>query len=112
MAAIRDHTSNSPEQHTASDTPSGLLAEVRLLNDDHTPMAFVIWVLEEVFGKDREAAVRIMYETHHEGIGCCGIYPYDVADAKVTAVLDLARRHEHPLQCVLQQSSPTARDGE
>jgi ATP-dependent Clp protease adaptor protein ClpS len=112
MATMRDHKSNRPEQHTASDTPSGLLAEVRLLNDDQTTMEFVVQVLEEIFGKDRETATRIMLETHREGFGICGIYSYDIAEAKVTEVLSFARRHGQPLQCVLERSSSTARNGE
>jgi ATP-dependent Clp protease adaptor protein ClpS len=104
--------SNSPEQHAASDTPSGLLAEVRLLNDDQTTMEFVVQVLEEIFDKDRETATRIMLETHREGSGVCGIYPCDIAEAKVTEVLSFAHRHGYPLQCVLQRSSSTARNGQ
>jgi ATP-dependent Clp protease adapter protein ClpS len=90
---------------TVVGNPAGLLAEVRLLNDDFTPMEFVVHVLEHMFGKDRETATRIMLEIHKEGVGTCGIYPYDVANAKVTEVLDFARQHQHPLQCVLWQSS-------
>jgi ATP-dependent Clp protease adaptor protein ClpS len=112
MATMRDHKSNRPEQHTASDTPSGLLAEVRLLNDDQTTMEFVVQVLEEIFGKDRETATRIMLETHREGFGICGIYSYDIAEAKVTEVPSFARRHGHALQCVLERSSSTARNGQ
>ena len=112
MATMRDHKSNRPEQHTVSNTPSGLLAEVRLLNDDQTTMEFVVQVLKEVFGKDRETATRIMLETHSEGFGICGIYPYDIAEAKVTGVLSFARRHGHPLQCALERSSSIARNGE
>jgi ATP-dependent Clp protease adaptor protein ClpS len=112
MVTMRDHKSNRPEQYAASDMPSGLLAEVRLLNDDQTTMEFVVQVLEEVFGKDRETATRIMLEAHSEGFGVCGIYPYDIAEAKVTEVLSFARRYGHPLQCVLERSSSTARNGE
>jgi ATP-dependent Clp protease adaptor protein ClpS len=112
MVKMRDHKSNGPEQHVASDMPSGLLAKVRLLNDDRTTMEFVVQVLEEVFGKDREAAMRIMLEVHSEGFGVCGIYPYDVAEAKVAEVLGFARRHGHPLQCVLERRSSTAPNGE
>jgi ATP-dependent Clp protease adaptor protein ClpS len=111
MATMRDHKSNRPEQHTVSNTPSGLLAEVRLLNDDQTTMEFVVQVLEEIFGKDRETATRIMLETHREGFGICGIYPYDIAETKVTEVLSFARRHGHALQCVLERSSSTASNG-
>ena len=112
MAMMCDHKSNRPEQHTASDTPSGLLAEVRLLNDDQTTMEFVVQVLEEIFGNDRETATRIMLETHREGFGICGIFPYDIAVARVTEVLNFARRHGHALQCVLVRSSSIARNGQ
>ena len=88
------------ERHSVADMAAGLLSEVRLLNDDSTPMEFVIYVLERVFGKDRETATLIMLDIHNEGVGACGIYPHDVADAKVTEVSGLARQHEHPLQCV------------
>ena len=94
-----------PAQQTVSDKASGLLAEVRLLNDDYTPMEFVVNVLECVFDKDRETASRIMFEIHYDGVATCGIYPYDAADAKVREVLDFARKHQHPLQCVLERSS-------
>jgi ATP-dependent Clp protease adapter protein ClpS len=83
----------------------GSLAEVRLLNDDYTPMEFVVHVLERVFNMDRETATRIMLEIHNEGTGICGIYPYHVADAKVAEVHSLAHEHQHPLQCVLKRSS-------
>jgi ATP-dependent Clp protease adapter protein ClpS len=96
-----------PGPQTISDMPSGLSAEVRLLNDDYTPMEFVVHVLERVFDKDRETAARIMFEIHNEGIGTCGVYPYDAADAKVKEVLDFARKHQHPLQCVLERRSST-----
>ena len=105
----RDDNSNKPEQPTAPDTSLGALAEVRILNDDETPMEFVVWILERVFDKDHETATRIMLETHREGAGICGLYPYDIAEAKVTEVLDAAREHKHPLQCVLERSSLTAR---
>jgi ATP-dependent Clp protease adapter protein ClpS len=85
--------------------PSDLLAKVLLLNDDYTPMEFVVHVLERVFDKDHETAIRIMLEIHNEGVGICGIYPYDAANAKVTEVLNLAHEHQHPLQCVLEQSA-------
>jgi ATP-dependent Clp protease adapter protein ClpS len=91
------------ERHSVSDIASGLLSEVRLLNDDYTPMEFVVYALEWVFGKDRETAARIMLEIHNEGVGVCGIYPHHVADAKVTEVFDLARQHKHPLQCVRER---------
>jgi ATP-dependent Clp protease adapter protein ClpS len=94
-----------PEALAVSDETKGSLAEVRLLNDDFTPMEFVVDVLERVFGKDRETATRIMLEIHKNGLGTCGLYPYEVADAKVREVLGFARQHQHPLQCVLERSS-------
>jgi serine-type D-Ala-D-Ala carboxypeptidase/endopeptidase len=91
------------EHHDGSDVASELLSEVQLLNDDHTPMQFVVFILEWVFGKDRETAIRIMHEIHDSGAGACGIYPHHVADAKVAEVSELARQHSHPLQCMRQK---------
>ena len=79
------------------------LYRVLLLNDDYTPMEFVVHVLERFFNKDREAATRIMLHVHHHGIGECGIYTYEVAETKVTQVMDFAREHQHPLQCVMEK---------
>jgi len=73
--------------------PPGLLAKVQLLNDDYTPMEFVVHVLERTFGKYHETATRIMLEIHKDGVGTCGTYRYDFADAKVAEVLDFARQH-------------------
>jgi len=79
------------------------LYRVLILNDDYTPMEFVVHVLEKFFGKDHEAATRIMLHVHHHGIGECGIYTYEVAETKVTQVMDFARKHQHPLQCVMEK---------
>jgi ATP-dependent Clp protease adaptor protein ClpS len=87
-----------------SKSSSGPLAKVLLLDDDHTPMEFVVHVLERVVEMDRETATRLMLEIHNKGVGRCGVYRYDVAQAKATEVLDFARRHRHPLQCVLERS--------
>jgi ATP-dependent Clp protease adaptor protein ClpS len=76
---------------------------VLILNDDYTPMEFVVHVLERFFGKDHEAATRIMLHVHHHGMGECGIYTYEVAETKVTQVMDFARKHQHPLQCVMEK---------
>jgi ATP-dependent Clp protease adaptor protein ClpS len=76
---------------------------VLILNDDYTPMEFVVHILERFFGKDHEAATRIMLHVHHHGIGECGIYTYEVAETKVTQVMDFARKHQHPLQCVMEK---------
>ena len=76
---------------------------VLILNDDYTPMEFVVHILERFFGKDHEAATRIMLHVHHHGIGECGVYTYEVAETKVTQVMDFARKHQHPLQCVMEK---------
>jgi ATP-dependent Clp protease adaptor protein ClpS len=76
---------------------------VLILNDDYTPMEFVVHVLERFFGKDHEAATRIMLHVHHHGIGECGVFTYEVAETKVTQVMDFARKHQHPLQCVMEK---------
>jgi len=78
---------------------------VLLLNDDHTPMEFVVHILERFFEKDRENATQIMLRIHNDGIAECGIYEYDLAKAKVSQVLNFAREHQHPLQCVLERRS-------
>src|SRR5437879_11289923 len=79
------------------------LYRVLLLNDDYTPMEFVVDVLERFFNKDHEAATRIMLHVHHHGIGECGVYTYEVAETKVTQVMDFARKYQHPLQCVMEK---------
>lgn len=78
------------------------LYRVILLNDDYTPMEFVIIVLEKLFSKPREQAVRIMLHVHQKGTGVCGVYPREIAETKVRQVLDLARDHQHPLQCTME----------
>jgi ATP-dependent Clp protease adaptor protein ClpS len=79
------------------------LYRVLLLNDDYTPMEFVIHVLESFFSMDREAATRVMLHVHQNGVGECGVFTYEVAETKVTLVMDLARKHQHPLQCVMEK---------
>lgn len=79
------------------------LYRVLLLNDDYTPMEFVILILERFFQKDREAATRIMLQVHNHGVGECGTYTYEVAETKVMQVMDFAREHQHPLQCVMEK---------
>jgi len=76
---------------------------VLLLNDDYTPMEFVIHVLENFFQKDREAATRIMLHVHNHGVGECGVFTYEVAESKVAQVMDLAQENQHPLQCVMEK---------
>jgi ATP-dependent Clp protease adaptor protein ClpS len=79
------------------------LYRVLLLNDDYTPMEFVVLVLQDVFNKSREEAMTIMLHVHNQGVGECGIYPFEVAETKVTRVMDTARKNQHPLQCVMEK---------
>jgi len=79
------------------------LYRVLLLNDDYTPMEFVVLVLERFFNKDRDDATRIMLHVHQTGVGECGVFTYEVAETKVTQVMDFARKHQHPLQCVMEK---------
>jgi len=79
------------------------LYKVLLLNDDYTPMEFVVHVLERFFGKGREEATQIMLHVHRRGVGVCGVYTYEVAESKVTQVVDFSRRHQHPLQCTMEK---------
>ena len=79
------------------------LYKVLLLNDDYTPQEFVVWLLEQIFQKSQEEAVRIMLHVHQTGIGICGVYTYEVAETKVAQVMELARRNEHPLQCTMEK---------
>ena len=76
---------------------------VLILNDDYTPMEFVVLILERYFSKSREQATRIMLHVHQKGVGVCGVYTYEVAETKVAQVMDLARRNEHPLQCTREK---------
>jgi len=80
------------------------LYKVLLLNDDYTPMEFVVEVLQRFFSKNREQATQIMLKVHNEGSGLCDIYPRDVAETKVQQVTSLAREHQHPLQCVMEEN--------
>lgn len=77
--------------------------KVLLLNDDYTPMEFVVEVIERFFRKSRQDATRIMLHVHQRGVGVCGVYSYEVAESKVTQVMDFARKNEHPLQCTLEK---------
>jgi ATP-dependent Clp protease adaptor protein ClpS len=79
------------------------LYRVLILNDDYTPMEFVVHVLERIFNKGREEATRIMLHVHQKGIGICGVYTFEVAETKVTQVMDFARQHQHPLQCTMEK---------
>ena len=79
------------------------LYKVMILNDDYTPMEFVVHVLERFFNKGQEAATEIMLHVHQKGVGICGVFTYEVAETKVNQVMEFARKHHHPLQCTLEK---------
>ncbi|MEE2997663.1 MAG: ATP-dependent Clp protease adapter ClpS [Pseudomonadota bacterium] len=89
---------------TKPKTKKPAMYKVIMLNDDYTPMEFVILVLERFFSKSSEEATRIMMHVHQKGIGVCGVYTYEVAETKVQQVMELARQHQHPLQCTLEKA--------
>ena len=80
------------------------LFKVMLLNDDYTPMDFVVAVLQTFFSMTREQATQVMLKVHRDGMGVCGVYPKDVAATKVEQVVSFSRKHQHPLQCVMEES--------
>jgi len=88
---------------TRTKTRKPALYKVLMLNDDYTPMEFVIHVLERFFSKSREEATRIMMHVHRRGVGVCGVFTYEIAETKVTQVMDLARQSQHPLQCTIEK---------
>lgn len=88
---------------TAPKTKRPSLYKVLLLNDDYTPQEFVVWLLQAVFKKDSEEAVRVMMHVHQNGVGICGVYTYEVAETKVAQVMELSRRNQHPLQCTMER---------
>ena len=88
---------------TKPKTKKPSMYKVLMLNDDFTPMEFVVHVLERFFSKGREEATRIMLHVHRRGVGVCGVFPYEIAETKVTQVMDFARQHQHPLRCTLEK---------
>nr|WP_225899707.1 ATP-dependent Clp protease adapter ClpS [Croceicoccus gelatinilyticus] len=78
--------------------------KVLMLNDDYTPMEFVVMVLKRFFRMDMEQATQVMLHVHQRGVGVCGIYPYEIAETKVNQVMDFARQNQHPLQCTLEKA--------
>ena len=88
---------------TRPKTAKPSLYKVLLLNDDYTPMEFVIFILERFFGKGHEDATRIMLHVHQQGVGICGVFTYEVAETKVTQVMDFAQQNQHPLQCTMEK---------
>lgn len=88
---------------TRAKTKKPSLYKVLLLNDDYTPMEFVVLILESFFSKSPEAAVEIMLHVHRHGVGICGVFTYEVAETKVAQVIEFSRRHQHPLQCTMEK---------
>ena len=88
---------------TRTKTKKPALYRVLLMNDDYTPMEFVIAVLQQVFNKNQDEAVSITMHVHNQGVGECGVFPYEVAETKVTQVMDAAKKNQHPLQCVMEK---------
>ena len=88
---------------TRTQTRKPSMYRVLLLNDDYTPMEFVVTVLRKYFSKGTEEARRIMLHVHQHGVGECGVFTYEVAETKVTQVMDYARKHQHPLQCIMEK---------
>ena len=92
------------ETKTKTKTKKPSMYKVILLNDDYTPMEFVVLILESVFNKKEEEATQIMLQVHKNGIGVCGTFTYEVAEAKCKTVMDLAKKHEHPLHCTMEKN--------
>ena len=87
---------------TRTKTPSPY--KVLMLNDDYTPMEFVVLVLQRYFSMDIEDATRVMLQVHQQGVAVCGVFTYEVAETKVAQVIDFARENQHPLQCTLEKA--------
>jgi len=102
MATRKQSESVLEAERTKTKPPP--LFKVLLLNDDYTPMDFVVVVLQSFFSMSREQAMRIMLKVHKEGVGVCGVFPRDVAATKVELVTSYAREHQHPLACVMEES--------
>ena len=88
---------------TRPKTKKPSLYKVLMLNDDYTPMEFVVSVLERFFNKNHEEATQIMLHVHQRGVGVCGVFTYEIAETKVNQVMEFARRQQHPLQCTLEK---------
>jgi len=111
--AVRRDSDNGNERDNTPDigvvtkartrTRKPAMYKVLMLNDDYTPMEFVVHVLERFFNKSREESTRIMLHVHRRGVGVCGVFTYEVAETKVTQVMDLARQNQHPLQCTIEK---------
>jgi ATP-dependent Clp protease adaptor protein ClpS len=89
---------------TRTETRKPSLYKVLMLNDDYTPMEFVVHVLQRFFRMSIEDATRVMLHVHQRGVGVCGIFTYEVAETKVSQVMDFAKQHQHPLQCTVEKA--------
>lgn len=104
-----DQGTSDPENQTGlllkprPKTKKPSMYKVLLLNDDYTPMEFVVHILERFFSKNRQEATDIMLHVHRRGVGICGIFTYEVAETKVAQVMDFARANEQPLQCTMEK---------
>ncbi|MFN3700927.1 MAG: ATP-dependent Clp protease adapter ClpS [Alphaproteobacteria bacterium] len=104
-----DNTPDNPDAQTGvllktrPKTQKPAMYKVLILNDDYTPMEFVVYVIERFFNKTRQEATDIMLHVHRRGVGVCGIYTYEVAETKVAMVMDYARQNEQPLQCTMEK---------
>ena len=107
MSGRDDKTGNDDDTgvivRSKTQTKKPAMYNVLMLNDDYTPMEFVIHVLERFFSKNQDEATQIMLHVHQKGVGVCGVYTYEVAETKVNQTMDLARKHQHPLQCTLEK---------
>ena len=102
ISAIDDSDLAVEESKPKFKQPS--LYRVVLINDDYTPMEFVVEVLESVFGMDRSNATRVMLEVHTKGKGLCGVYSFEIAETKVAEVTGIAQQQQHPLLCTMEES--------
>ena len=114
--AVRPFAADDDKDSGGSDSEVGIATKTRtkpkkpsqykvlMLNDDYTPMEFVVMVLKRFFSMDLEQATRVMLHVHQKGVGVCGIFPYEVAETKVNQVMDFARQNQHPLQCTLEKA--------
>ena len=105
----KDQSPNDPKTNTGviekvkPKTKKPSMYKVIMLNDDYTPMEFVVHVLERFFSKTRDEATKIMLHFHQQGVGICGIFSYEIAETKVSTVLNMAKKDEHPLKCVMEE---------
>ncbi|HBA09750.1 MAG: ATP-dependent Clp protease adapter ClpS [Methylotenera sp.] len=102
--ANKPHESNTALKPEVAKPKLPPMFKVLLLNDDYTPMEFVVEVIEHFFNKSREQATQIMLKVHTEGAGVCGVYPQDIAETKMNQVVSHARKSQHPLQCIIEMA--------